>query len=111
VRIGGRSKSEKLKERNLNSLLFETDQNVAFAQHKRERKKLVERLRELEGEIAACVNQLKKVHLAQEDIEALAYSENQARSLYANHTLQQVGDVVVNWLGLPSGTNVAKLSV
>lgn len=110
VRIGGRSKSEKLKERNLNALLGETDQAVAFAQHKRERKKLVERLRELEGEIAACVGQLKKLVLAQEDVLALAFSEAQARSLYANHTLEQVGNVVANWLGLPSGSNVSKLS-
>lgn len=100
-----------MKERNLNSLLFETDQATAFAQHKRERKKQVERLRELEGEIAACFGQLRKLILAQEDVEALAYSDSQARSLYANHTMEQLGDVIANWLGLPSGCNYMKILV
>lgn len=99
VRIGGRSQSVKLKEKNLNTLLYETD---TATEHKKARKQQIDKMKELELELSECFNCLKKLILTQEDIEELAYSEHQLQSLYSRHRLEDIHNVIYDWLGASS---------
>jgi len=99
VRIGGRSQSEKLKDRNLKELLYESD--AVSRELKKARRELTENMRELEAEIAQCLTDLKKLNLSREDLSTLCHSQTQLETLYSKHKLSDILKVLPDWLETP----------
>jgi len=99
VRIGSRSKSELLKDRNMKSLLMET--NTATAEHIRARRQLLTTMKEVQEMIELKFLDLCKTTLSSQDLCQVCGDEEQIMSLFGqSYGLEGEEMALHNWLGI-----------
>jgi cold shock CspA family protein len=105
VRIGSRSKSEGLKERNIRVLTQQ--RGLTGKEQNRARKQINQNLKEVQEQLDMVVEDLHKTTMARADIETVA-DDVQADSLFARSAVDTSMDIVLeSWMGMSTKDVVA----
>jgi hypothetical protein len=109
VRIGSRSKSDLLKDRNLKSLLIEN--NTATVEHIRARRQLLSTMKEVQEMIENRFMDLCKTGLSSTELAQVFEDEEQIASLFGRDLGQEGEELALHtWLGLSTSELVKQSS-
>ena len=108
IRIGSRSKSDLLKDKNLKSLVYEA--HLGPAEHSKVRRQLLGTLKELQESIEVRFQDLCNTSLYSSDLAQVCQDEQQLASLFgASLGLDGESNALENWLGLSPAELVKQL--